>query len=70
MRMRLLGSAMRLPGALDHAGLIERAPVSGREVRYRLRDGALVSARVWLDETDAAWEKRLGRLKHALERRS
>ncbi len=27
---------------LDDAGLVERAPARGREVRYRLRDGALV----------------------------
>jgi DNA-binding transcriptional ArsR family regulator len=52
---------------LDHAGLVERAPSAGREVRYRLRDGALVSARAWLDEADGAWERRLARLKGAVE---
>ena len=54
---------------LDRAGLVERAPASGREVRYRLRDGALLSASAWLTETDAAWEGRLARLKGAVERK-
>jgi DNA-binding transcriptional ArsR family regulator len=53
---------------LDHAGLVERVPVAGREVRYRLRDGALVSASAWLAETESAWQKRLARLKDAVER--
>jgi len=53
---------------LDHAGLVERAPAGGREVRYRLRDGALVSASAWLAETESAWERRLARLKGAVER--
>ena len=52
---------------LDHAGLVERAPTSGREVRYRLRDGALGSASEWLTQTETAWEGRLARLKRALE---
>ncbi len=52
---------------LDHAGLIERAPAPGREVRYRLRDGALVSAGAWLSQAEAAWEGRLARLKGAVE---
>ena len=52
---------------LDHAGLVERAPATGREVRYRLRDGALVSATAWLAEAEAAWENRLARLKDAVE---
>jgi len=54
---------------LDHAGLVERAPAGGREVRYRLRDGALVSASTWLAETESAWEQRLARLKGAVERK-
>jgi hypothetical protein len=37
-------------------------------VRYRLRDGALVSAGAWMREAEAAWEKRLARLKDAVER--
>jgi DNA-binding transcriptional ArsR family regulator len=53
---------------LDHAGLIERTPAGGREVRYRLRNGALQSAAAWLIEAEAAWERRLGRLKDAVER--
>jgi DNA-binding transcriptional ArsR family regulator len=54
---------------LDHAGLVERAPGDGREVRYRLRDGALVSAGAWLAETESAWQRRLARLKGAVERK-
>ena len=53
---------------LDHAGLIERAPAAGREVRYRLRDGALGPASAWLAQTETAWERRLGRLRDAVER--
>jgi DNA-binding transcriptional ArsR family regulator len=54
---------------LSDAGLIERAPGSGREVNYRLRRGALDPASTWLRETEAAWEDRLPRLKDAVERR-
>jgi DNA-binding transcriptional ArsR family regulator len=54
--------------ALDHAGLVERSPAPGREVRYRLRDGALHPASAWLVETEAAWDGRLARLKEAVER--
>ena len=54
--------------ALDHAGLIERAPTSGREVRYRLRAGALTPASAWLRDAEAAWDARLARLKDAVER--
>lgn len=54
---------------LDHAGLVERAPANGREVRYRLREGALLSASAWLAETESAWEGRLARLKDAVERK-
>ncbi|MGO9319371.1 MAG: ArsR/SmtB family transcription factor [Solirubrobacteraceae bacterium] len=53
--------------ALDHAGLVERAPASGREVRYRLRAGALTPATEWLAGAEAAWEQRLARLKSAVE---
>jgi DNA-binding transcriptional ArsR family regulator len=55
---------------LDAAGLVERAPADGREVRYRLRDGALESASEWLARTEAAWDRRLARLKDAVERRA
>jgi DNA-binding transcriptional ArsR family regulator len=54
--------------ALGDAGLIERAPEGGREVRYRLRPGALQPASAWLDETAAAWDERLVRLKKTVER--
>jgi ArsR family transcriptional regulator, cadmium/lead-responsive transcriptional repressor len=53
---------------LDHAGLVERSPARGREVRYRLRDGALAPASTWLADTQAAWDARLARLKQAVER--
>jgi len=53
---------------LDSAGLIERMPGAGREVRYRLREGALGPAAAWLSETEAAWDRRLARLKQAVER--
>jgi DNA-binding transcriptional ArsR family regulator len=53
---------------LDAAGLIERTPGGGREVRYSLREGALGPAATWLTRTDAAWEDRLTRLKGAVER--
>ncbi len=53
--------------ALDEAGLIERSPGAGREVRYQLRRGALQPASTWLQSTAAAWDDRLGRLKRAVE---
>jgi ArsR family transcriptional regulator, cadmium/lead-responsive transcriptional repressor len=52
----------------DHAGLVERSPARGREVRYRLRDGALDPASAWLADAQAAWDARLARLKRAVER--
>jgi DNA-binding transcriptional ArsR family regulator len=55
---------------LSSAGLVEREPGAGREVRYRLRRGALEPAASWLRETEAAWDERLPRLKRAVERRS
>jgi len=61
MRMRLFGSARR------SAGLLERTPGSGREVRYRLRGEALAPAADWLRSAETAWEQRLARLKGALE---
>lgn len=54
---------------LDDAGLVERAPVSGREVHYRLRAGALAPAAAWLRDAEAAWDDRLARLKGAVENR-
>jgi DNA-binding transcriptional ArsR family regulator len=56
--------------ALDHAGLIERAPdTAGREVHYRLRPGALTPAAAWLREAEAEWDMRLARLKEGIEGR-
>src|ERR1700760_1924641 len=52
--------------ALDHAGLVERAPAGGREVRYRLRGGALVGASEWIARTEGAWDGRLARLKDSV----
>lgn len=54
---------------LDDAGLVERAPASGREVHYRLRAGALAPAAAWLRDAEAAWDDRLTRLKGAVENR-
>jgi DNA-binding transcriptional ArsR family regulator len=53
--------------ALDQAGLLKRLPASGREVRYGLREGALTPAAAWLQEAEASWDGRLGRLKGAVE---
>ncbi|HEY1833799.1 MAG TPA: metalloregulator ArsR/SmtB family transcription factor [Solirubrobacteraceae bacterium] len=53
---------------LHDAGLLDRAPSAGREVRYSLRAGALDPALAWLGETDRAWEARLVRLKGSVER--
>jgi DNA-binding transcriptional ArsR family regulator len=53
--------------ALGDAGLVERAPTAGREVRYRLRDGGLGPAATWIRETETAWNNRLARLKRAVE---
>lgn len=55
--------------ALDEAGLVERSPSSGREVRYRLCAGALHPAATWLSEAEAAWDGRLARLKRSVEKR-
>jgi len=53
--------------ALTEAGLIERAPAAGREIRYRLTPGALEPAATWISQADAAWASRLDRLKSGLE---
>ncbi len=54
---------------LGDAGLVERVPGEGREVRYRLADGALDPAAGWLRDAEAAWGGRLARLKGTVERR-
>ena len=53
--------------ALTDAGLLEREPGRGREVRYRLRPDALEPAAAWIREADDAWASRLDRLKTSLE---
>lgn len=53
---------------LGDAGLVERVPQgSGREVVYRLREGALDPASSWLRDAEAEWDTRLRRLKRAVE---
>ena len=46
---------------------MERAPSAGREVRYRLRPGAVAPASDWLGGVAAAWDRRLERLRDAVE---
>ena len=53
--------------ALEGAGLLERLPGGGREVRYGLRGEALAPAAAWLHDAEAGWDRRLGRLKDAVE---
>ena len=53
--------------SLQDAGLVERERGEGREVRYRLRPRALAPAAAWLARTERDWERRLGRLKRAVE---
>jgi DNA-binding transcriptional ArsR family regulator len=55
--------------ALEQAGLLERVPDGGREVRYGLRGEALGPAAAWLRDAEASWDRRLGRLKRAVESR-
>ncbi len=55
--------------ALGDAGLVERVPSAGREVRYRLRPGAVAPASEWLGGVAAAWDRRLERLRDAVEGR-
>jgi DNA-binding transcriptional ArsR family regulator len=52
---------------LDGAGLIERQAAAGREVVYQLCPDALAPAAAWLRAADAAWAKRLDRLKTVVE---
>lgn len=53
--------------ALDDAGLLDRRPGAGREVRYALRPGALAPAADWVRRAEADWDRRLARLKRAVE---
>ncbi len=52
---------------LEQAGLLERLPGAGREVRYALRGEAISPAAAWLNDAGRAWDRRLGRLKRAVE---
>jgi DNA-binding transcriptional ArsR family regulator len=52
---------------LEHAGLLERRPGPGREVRFGLRGEALAPAAAWLRHAELAWDRRLARLKRAVE---
>ena len=52
---------------LDQAGLVERVPGPGREVRYQLRASALQPATDWLEFAQSAWSDRLERLRRAVE---
>jgi ArsR family transcriptional regulator, cadmium/lead-responsive transcriptional repressor len=54
-------------GTLEEAGLLERLPSRGREVRYALQGEALAPATAWLREAEAAWDGRLSRLKGSFE---
>jgi DNA-binding transcriptional ArsR family regulator len=46
---------------LGRAGLVSPER-HGREVRYRAHSEALVSATEWIEQTGAAWDRRLARL--------
>jgi DNA-binding transcriptional ArsR family regulator len=55
---------------LEEAGLVERLPSAGREVRYGLRGEALTPAAAWLRDAEAGWDRRLDKLKHVVEAES
>jgi predicted ArsR family transcriptional regulator len=55
---------------LDSAGLVERSPGRGREVRYQLRSGGLDDAAEWISAAETAWDSRLARLKGTVENTS
>lgn len=52
--------------ALEEAGLVT-ARREGRETRYEADPAPLDAASAWIDATGAAWRRRLGRLRRALE---
>jgi ArsR family transcriptional regulator, cadmium/lead-responsive transcriptional repressor len=54
---------------LEQAGLLQRLPGKGREVRYGLRGEAIAPAAAWLNDAGRAWDARLARLKRAVEPR-
>ena len=53
-------------GVLGEAGLVT-AQRAGRETRFRATPAPLDVARRWIEETGAAWERRLGALARHLE---
>jgi DNA-binding transcriptional ArsR family regulator len=54
---------------LAEAGLVD-GERSGREVRYGASVAGLTDAQRWLSRTEAAWDRRLARLRARLETRS
>ncbi|MFN8039419.1 MAG: metalloregulator ArsR/SmtB family transcription factor [Acidimicrobiales bacterium] len=52
--------------ALEEAGLVT-ARREGRETRYEADPAPLGAASAWIDATGAAWRRRLGRLRRAVE---
>ncbi len=52
--------------ALEEAGLVT-ARRAGRETRYQADPAPLAAASAWIDDTGAAWRRRLGRLRQVLE---
>jgi DNA-binding transcriptional ArsR family regulator len=55
-------------GILRRAGLV-RAERAGRETRYEADTASLRSAAEWIDQTGAAWDDRLHRLRAQVETR-
>lgn len=51
---------------LEDAGLVT-ARREGRETRYAADPVPLGAASAWIDDTSAAWRRRLGRLRRAVE---
>lgn len=54
---------------LADAGLVH-CQRYGREVRFEPRPDGLADAQQWIVRTGAAWDRRLGRLRERIERRS
>ena len=53
-------------GVLGEAGLVT-ARREGRETRFRATPAPLAAARRWIEQTGAAWDRRLGALGRHLE---
>jgi len=65
---------MSLTGFIKHLGILEQAGLivrrkSGRVVHCRLRQGALLGAREWLERHESFWNVQLDRLDAFLERK-